>query len=166
MRDTERIAICPGSFDPVTNGHLDLVGRASRLFDRVIVAVLVNEQKTALLSTDVRVALAREVFAPFPHVTIEQFDGLLVDVAATHSATAVVRGLRSAADFDYELPMTLMNRRLSPTLETVFLTPAPEVAAISSRLVKEVWRLGGDIDGIVPAPVARHMRALRGARQE
>lgn len=155
----ERIAVCPGSFDPVTNGHVELIARAARLFDRVVVAVLVNEQKTPLLPADVRVALARQVFADV-RVDVETFDGLLVDYANRRGATAIVRGLRSAADFDYEWPMTAMNRRMAPQLETVFLVPSPEVSAISSRLIKEIWRLGGDISGLVPAQVAAHMTAL------
>lgn len=156
----ERIAVCPGSFDPLTNGHVDLIMRAARLFDRVVVAILVNDQKTPLLAADDRVALTREVFAAEARVQVETFEGLLVDHAARVGASAVVRGLRSAADFDYEWPMTVMNRRLQPRLETVFLVPAPEVSAISSRLVKEIWRLGGDIQGLVPAPVEARLRAL------
>ena len=154
-----RIAVCPGSFDPLTNGHVDLVRRAAGLFDRVLVAVLVNEQKTPLLSADERVAIAREVFAELPAVQVETFDGLVTDYAAGRGATAIVRGLRSAADFDYEWPMAAMNRRLRPAIETVFLVPSPEVSAISSRLVKEIWRLGGDIGGLVPPAVGTRMRA-------
>ena len=157
---SERIAVCPGSFDPLTNGHVDLIARAVRLFDRVVVAILVNEQKTPLLTTADRVALAREVFAAEPRVQVETFDGLLVDCAARVGATAIVRGLRSGADFDYEWPMTVMNRRLRPGLETVFLLPAPEVSAISSRLVKEIWRFDGDISGLVPPAVQARLRAL------
>ena len=156
----ERIAMCPGSFDPLTNGHVDLVRRASQLFDRVVLAILVNDQKTPLLAAADRVALAREVFADEPRVRVETFEGLLVDAAARVGATAIVRGLRSAADFDYEWPMTVMNRRLQPAIETVFLVPAPEVSAISSRLVKEIWRLGGDISGLVPAAAQARLRAL------
>ena len=156
----QRIAVCPGSFDPLTNGHVDLVTRAAQLFDRVVVAILVNDQKTPLLSAADRVALARDVFGGEPRVRVEPFEGLLVDAAARIGATAIVRGLRSAADFDYEWPMTAMNRRLQPAIETVFLVPAPEVSAISSRLVKEIWRLGGDISGLVPAAAQARLRAL------
>jgi pantetheine-phosphate adenylyltransferase len=159
MDKHERIAVCPGSFDPITSGHVELVERAARLFDRVVVAILVNEQKTPLLPADARVALARQVFAD-PRVEVATFDGLLVEYAARRGAAAIVRGLRSAADFDYEWPMTAMNRRLAPAIETVFLVPSPEVSAISSRLVKEIWRLGGDIAGLVPPPVHAHLRAL------
>jgi pantetheine-phosphate adenylyltransferase len=156
-----RVAVCPGSFDPLTNGHVDLVARAARLFDRVIVAILVNEQKRPLLPVEDRLALTRLVFAAEPRVEVDTFDGLLVDYAARAGASAIVRGLRSAADFEYEWPMTAMNRRLAPRIETVFLVPAPEVSAISSRLVKEIWRLGGEIGGLVPVAVEARMRALR-----
>jgi pantetheine-phosphate adenylyltransferase len=153
-----RVAICPGSFDPLTNGHVDLIQRAARLFDRVVVAVLVNEQKTPLLPRDDRVRLAQTVFAGLQGVAVESFEGLLTEFAAARNASAIVRGLRSAADFDYEWPMTVMNRRLRPEIETVFLVPSPEVGAISSRLVKEIWRLGGDISGLVPHAVLERMR--------
>jgi pantetheine-phosphate adenylyltransferase len=156
----ERIAVCPGSFDPLTNGHLDLVARAARTFDRVIVAILVNQQKTPLLSTGDRLSLAREVFAGESRVRVETFEGLLVDFAARVGAGAIVRGLRNVGDFEYEWPMTVMNRKLRPEIETVFLVPAPEVSAISSRLVKEIWRLGGDISGLVPGAVDAHLRTL------
>lgn len=156
----ERIAVCPGSFDPLTNGHMDLIWRAARIFDRVVVAILVNEQKTALLPAGERLTLAREVFAGESRVQVETFDGLLVDFAARVGAVAIVRGLRTAGDFDYEWPMTVTNRHLRPGIETVFLVPAPEVSAISSRLVKEIWRLGGDISGLVPRTVQTHLRAL------
>ena len=156
----ERIAVCPGSFDPITNGHVDLITRAARLFDRVVVAILVNEQKTPLLPPIERLALAREVFAGESRVQVDTFDGLLVDYAVRVGAEAIVRGLRSAADFEHEWPMAVTNRHLQPSVETVFLVPAPEVSAISSRLVKEIWRLGGDISGLVPRPVETRMRAL------
>jgi pantetheine-phosphate adenylyltransferase len=156
----ERIAVCPGSFDPITNGHVDLITRAARLFDRVVVAILVNEQKTPLLPTTERLALAREVFAGESRVQVETFDGLLVDYAMGVGAEAIVRGLRTAADFEHEWPMAVTNRHLQPNVETVFLVPAPQVSAISSRLVKEIWRLGGDISGLVPRPVLARMRAL------
>jgi pantetheine-phosphate adenylyltransferase len=159
-QQVERIAVCPGSFDPLTNGHVDLVTRAARLFDRVVVAILVNEQKTPLLPAAERLVLAREVFAGESRVQVDTFDGLLVDYAVRVGAAAIVRGLRSAGDFEYEWPMAVTNRHLQPSVETVFLVPAPEVSAISSRLVKEIWRLGGDISGLVPRPVETRMRAL------
>jgi pantetheine-phosphate adenylyltransferase len=159
-QQVERIAVCPGSFDPLTNGHVDLVTRAARLFDRVVVAILVNEQKTPLLPAAERLVLAREVFAGEPRVQVDSFEGLLVDYAVRAGAEAIVRGLRSAGDFEYEWPMAVTNRHLQPSVETVFLVPAPEVSAISSRLVKEIWRLGGDISGMVPGPVETRLRAL------
>lgn len=154
-----RRAIYPGSFDPLTNGHLDLIGRASRLFDEVIVALLVNPNKQPLFTVEERVALLQEVLPPrFANVQIETFSGLLVEYARQRQACAVIRGLRSAADYDYELPMVLMNRHLHPGVETVFLTAAQEYAHISSSLVKEVFRLGGDIDALVPDAVSRRMK--------
>jgi pantetheine-phosphate adenylyltransferase len=144
----------------VTNGHVDLVRRAAAIFDRVIVAILVNDQKTPLLDAVTRVELVRRAIS-MPNVEIATFEGLLVDYAAARGATAVVRGLRSGADFDYEWPMTVMNRRLAPSVDTVFLVPSPEVAAISSRLVKEIWKFGGDITGLVPVAVAAHLSQLR-----
>jgi pantetheine-phosphate adenylyltransferase len=157
----DRIAVCPGTFDPVTLGHVDLVGRAARLFDRVVVAILVNDDKTPLFTRDERVALTRATFAGIRNVDVDVFDGLLVDYVARCRAVAVVRGLRSGSDFEYELPMALMNRRLRASHEPVFLAPAPELSCVSSRLVKEVWRLGGDVSGLVPLPVAERLRERR-----
>jgi pantetheine-phosphate adenylyltransferase len=145
----------------VTNGHVDLIRRAAGLFDRLVVAILVNEQKRPLLDADTRVALIRRAVGDLLNVEVAVFEGLLVDFAASRSATAVVRGLRNGADFDYEWPMTVMNRRLAPAIETVFLVPNPEVAAISSSLVKEIWKLRGDINGLVPEAVADHLGQLR-----
>ncbi len=145
----------------MTNGHVDLVRRGAALFDRVVIAILINEHKTPLLDAETRVDLARRVTSSIGNVEVATFEGLLVDYAASRGAVAVVRGLRSGADFDYEWPMTVMNRRLAPSLETVFLVPSPEVAAISSTLVKEIWKLGGDITGLVPVAVAAHMAGLR-----
>lgn len=158
---TGRLAICPGSFDPLTLGHEDLVRRAARLFDHVVVAILVNEEKTPLFPQQERVSLARAVFGDLPGVEVDTFDGLLVDYVARRGAAAVVRGVRSGADFEYELPMALVNKRLQAAHETVFLAPAADLAYVSSRLVKEVWRLGGDVSGLVPGPVAERLRARR-----
>jgi pantetheine-phosphate adenylyltransferase len=158
-----RLAICPGSFDPLTLGHVDLVRRAAQLFDHVVVAILVNEQKTPLLPQAERVELAREVFADLPSVEVDTFDGLLVDYAARRGAVTLVRGIRSAGDAEYELPMTLMNRHLRPSVDTVFLPTAVELGHISSRLIKEVWRLGGDIGSLVPAVVEARLRERREA---
>jgi len=154
-----RRAIYPGSFDPPTNGHLDLIERASRLFDEVIVALLINPNKQPFFTVEERVALLQEVLTPrCPNVTVETFSGLLVDYARQRQACAVIRGLRSAADYDYELPMVLMNRHLYPEVETVFLTASQNYTHISSSLVKEVFKLGGDIDALVPEAVSQRMK--------
>jgi pantetheine-phosphate adenylyltransferase len=157
-----RLAICPGSFDPLTVGHVDLVERAAALFDRVVVAILVNSDKSPLFTQAERVTIVRDVFAPLKNVEVDAFDGLLVDYADRRGAVAIVRGLRSATDTDYELSMSLMNRHLKPSVDTVFLPTAASVAHVSSRLVKEVWRLGGDVDGLVPPAVEARLRAMRG----
>ena len=156
-----RLAICPGSFDPLTVGHVDLVERAAALFDRVVVAILVNSDKSPLFTQAERVAIVREVFGSVKNVDVEAFDGLLVDYADRRGAVAIVRGLRSATDTDYELSMSLMNRHLKPSVDTVFLPTAASVAHVSSRLVKEVWRLGGDVGGLVPPVVEARLRAMR-----
>jgi pantetheine-phosphate adenylyltransferase len=156
-----RLAICPGSFDPPTNGHVDMVQRAARLFDRVVVAVLVNVQKTPLFTADERVALLREVLADVPGVEVDTFDGLLVEYAARRDAAAIVRGLRAVSDFEYEYQMALMNRRLDGRVETVFMMPAEQYAYTSSRLVKEVFMLGGSVQGLVPAAVEARLRTKR-----
>ena len=155
------IAIFPGSFDPITNGHLDIIARAARLFDRLVVAILVNPEKAPLFSVPERVALLREVLAEWPTVEVDTFGGLLVDYAQRREATAVVRGLRAISDFEYEMQMALMNRRLSPRLETVFMMPADTYSYVSSRLVKEVFALGGSITGLVPEVVEARLRARR-----
>jgi pantetheine-phosphate adenylyltransferase len=158
---TARLAVCPGSFDPLTVGHCDLVERAAALFDRVIVAILVNSEKAPLLPQSERMTLARDVFAPLANVEVDAFDGLLVDYASRRGAVAIVRGLRSATDTDYELSMSLMNRHLRPSIDTVFLPTAASVSHVSSRLVKDVWRLGGDVGGLVPPIVEARLRAMR-----
>jgi pantetheine-phosphate adenylyltransferase len=158
MPQLPRIAIVPGSFDPLTNGHVDLIRRAARLFDRVVVGVLINAGKQPLFSPDERVGLIRDVFRDVDTVEVQAFDGLLVEFARRVGAVAIVRGLRSVADFEYEEQMTLMNRHLAPAVETVSLTPDPAVSFISSRLVKEVASYGGAIDGLVPPAVAARFR--------
>jgi pantetheine-phosphate adenylyltransferase len=158
-----RIAIFPGSFDPITNGHLDIISRGVRLFDRLVVAILVNPEKAPLFTVPERVDLLREVLAGWPNVEVDTFGGLLVDYARRKDATAVVRGLRAISDFEYEMQMALMNRRLSPQLETVFMMPAETYSYVSSRLVKEVFALGGSITGLVPEVVEARLRARRGA---
>jgi pantetheine-phosphate adenylyltransferase len=160
-----RLAIYPGSFDPITNGHVDIIERGLRLFDRVIVAVLRNESKAPLFSAHDRVQLIRDVFGDRSALEVETFDGLLVDYAAAKGAAVIVKGLRSIGDYEYESQMALMNRRLRPDIETMFLMPAEPYAYTSSRLIKEVCRLGGDIRGLVPplveARLQRTFEALR-----
>jgi pantetheine-phosphate adenylyltransferase len=157
-----RTAVYPGTFDPVTNGHLDLVERASRLFDRLVIAILRNDEKSPVFSLDERMALLRDSVRPFPGVEVDAFDGLLVDYARRQGAQTIVRGLRALSDFEYELQMALMNRRLAPSLETVFLMPSEAYSYVSSRLVREVARLGGDLTGLVPEEVVRALRQRLG----
>lgn len=143
-------AIYPGSFDPVTNGHLDLIARAAKIFDHLVVAILRNSSKNPLFTVEERVAMLSEGTAEFGNVSISTFDGLLVDFAREQRAQAVVRGIRAISDYEYEFQMALMNRRLSPDLETIFLMPDAKYSFVSSRLVKDVFRLGGSVDGLVP----------------
>ena len=152
-------AVYPGTFDPITNGHLDIISQGVRLFDRVIVALLENADKEPLLPLSDRLDIARAVVSKFPHVTVESFDGLLVDYARARGAQAIVRGLRALSDFEYEFQMALMNRRLEPGVETVFMMPSEAYSYVSSRLVKEVVRLGGDVTGLVPLEVVARLRA-------
>lgn len=143
-------AIYPGSFDPVTNGHLDLVARGAKLFDRLIVGVLRNSAKNPLFSVAERVEMLREGVAGFPNVEVATFEGLLVDFARERGAQAVLRGIRAISDYEYELQMAHINRRLNPEIETIFLMPDAQYSYVSSRLIKEVFRLGGSVDGLVP----------------
>ena len=161
MAQDSRVAIFPGSFDPVTNGHVDLIGRATRLFDHVVVAVLPNTAKQPLFSVDERVAMLREVFAGRTDVEVDTFRGLLVDYARTRRARIVVRGVRGVSDFEAETELALMNRRLDADLDTVFLTPDASTAYISSRLVREIATLGGSLSGLVPPTVVNHLGARR-----
>ena len=151
-------AIYPGSFDPPTNGHLDLVERGSKIFDELIVAVLRNAEKTPLFSVGERRSMLEELTADFKNVTVDVFDGLTVDYAARVKASAVLRGIRALSDYEYELQMALMNRKLRPELETVFMMPAEKYSYLSSRLVREVARLGGDISKLVPEIVERRLK--------
>lgn len=153
----KRKAIYPGSFDPITNGHLDVLERAAGVFDELIVAVARDNNKQSLFTVDERVAMIREAVR-IENVTVVPFDGLLVEFAAKEQAIALVRGLRAVSDFEFEFQLALMNRKLSPTLETVFLTPREELTYISSRIVKEIARLGGNCDLFVPPNVARALR--------
>ena len=152
------LAIYPGSFDPLTNGHVDIISRGARLFDRIVVAILVNAEKSPLFSMEERVEIARAVFAPQPNVEVDTFDGLLVDYVERRGAQVIVRGLRAVSDFEVEFQMALMNRRLKPNVETVFMMPAEQYTYISSRLIKEVFKLGGRVDGLVPDLVQQRLR--------
>jgi pantetheine-phosphate adenylyltransferase len=153
-----RIAVFPGSFDPLTNGHVDIILRSARLFERIIVAVLVNQDKKALFTPDERVAMIREVFREYPNVEAESFDGLLVEYARRRRASAIIRGIRAVSDYEYEFQMALMNRHLEPMLETVFMMPAEQYTYLSSRLTKEVFSLGGNVTGLVPPAVEAWMK--------
>ena len=158
----ERLTIIyPGSFDPPTNGHLDLIGRASKLFDDVIVAVLEHDSKDTLFDVPERLEMLVQVVRGLPNVTVGSFDGLLVDFARRKKARLILRGIRAVSDYEYELQMALMNRKLDPELETVFMLPAEAYSYLSSRLVKEVCRLGGSISDLVPPLVVERLEAKR-----
>jgi pantetheine-phosphate adenylyltransferase len=148
-----RLAVFPGSFDPLTNGHVDIILRSARLFERIVVAVLVNRDKKALFAPDERVAMVREVFREYSNIEAESFDGLLVEYARRRRASAIIRGIRAVSDYEYEFQMALMNRHLEPMLETVFMMPAEQYTYLSSRLTKEVFSLGGNVSGLVPPAV-------------
>jgi pantetheine-phosphate adenylyltransferase len=151
-------AVYPGSFDPITNGHLDIIRRAEGIFRPLTVAVLRNTEKTGLFTVEERVELLRETLAEFPEVEVDAFDGLLVDYARRRGVSHILRGVRALTDFEYEFQMALMNLRLAPEIETVFLMPREEYIFLSSRLVREVALLGGPVEGMVPAPVAERIR--------
>ncbi len=153
------VAIYPGSFDPVTNGHLDLIERAAKIYDRLIVAVLQNDEKEPLFSAPERVEMLRQSTASWPGVEVDLFAGLLVDYAKRRKAHVLLRGIRAISDYEYELQMALMNRKLAPGIETVFMLPAETYSYLSSRLVKEIFRLGGDISNLVPSVVVDRLRA-------
>lgn len=151
-------AIYPGSFDPITFGHVDVIRRAAEIFDEVVVAVAKNESKHPLFSVPERLAMIRSAVEPVRGIRVEALDGLLVDYAARNGIFVVIRGLRAVSDFEFEFQMALMNRRLEPRLETIFLTPQEEHTFLSSRIVKEVARLGGDVSSFVPPDVADRLR--------
>ena len=153
------VAIYPGSFDPVTNGHLDLIERGKKMFDRLIVAVLRNTGKDPLFTAAERVEMLREVIKQWPEVEVDVFDGLLVDYARRRHAGVILRGIRAVSDYEYELQMALMNRKLEPRLETVFMLPGEPYSYLSASLVREIARLGGPLTGFVPAVVEERLRA-------
>jgi pantetheine-phosphate adenylyltransferase len=161
----EKTAIYPGSFDPLTNGHIDIIRRGARLFDRVIIAVLINLEKAPLFTVPERVEIAREAFAGQPNVEVDTFDGLLVDYARRRGAGVIVKGLRAVSDFEFEMQMALMNRKLNPEVETVFMMPTQPYTYVSSRLVKEVVALGGPVHGLVPESVEKRLREKKLARE-
>jgi pantetheine-phosphate adenylyltransferase len=152
------LAVYPGTFDPLTNGHVDIIERGARLFDRIIVALLVNAEKSPLFTVEERLDIARTVFRNLPNVEVDTFDGLLVDYVERRHAQVIVRGLRAVSDFEYEFQMALMNRRLNGKIETVFIMPAEQYSYISSRLIKEVFSLGGRVHGLVPDTVEERLR--------
>jgi pantetheine-phosphate adenylyltransferase len=152
------LAVYPGTFDPLTNGHVDIISRGARLFDRIIVAILVNAEKSPLFTTAERLEIARTVFKDQPKVEVDTFDGLLVDYVERRKAQVIVRGLRAVSDFEYEFQMALMNQRLAPTVDTVFMMPAERYTYISSRVIKEVFALGGRVSGLVPDTVEARLR--------
>src|SRR5438094_1584571 len=152
------LAVYPGSFDPLTNGHVDIITRGARLFDRIVVAILVNAEKSPLFTLEERVEIARTVFADLPNVEVDTFDGLLVEYMERRKADVVVRGLRAISDFEYEFQMALMNRRLNGKIQTVFMMPAEQYTYTSSRLIKAVFALGGRVHGLVPDMVEQRLR--------
>jgi len=158
------LAVYPGSFDPLTNGHVDIITRGARIFDRIVVAILINQEKAPLFSMAERLTIAQEVFKDFPNVEIDTFEGLLVDYVERRRAQVIVRGLRAVSDFEFEFQMALMNRRLNGKIETVFMMPAEQYSYISSRLIKEVFSLGGGVHGLVPDTVEDRLRQKVNAR--
>jgi pantetheine-phosphate adenylyltransferase len=152
-------ALYPGTFDPPTNGHVDLIQRGSKLFEHLTVAILNNPVKNPLFTLDERVEMLREVTSALPNVSVATFDGMMVDFARKLGASAVLRGIRAISDYEYEFQMALMNRRLAPEIETVFLQPAGRYSFISSRMLKEVFSFGGDVTGLVPPNVLKRLRS-------
>jgi len=159
------VAIYPGSFDPLTNGHVDIIRRGAQLFDRIVIAVLINLEKAPLFTVPERVEIAKEAFIGNANVEVDTFDGLLVDYARRRHAGVIVKGLRAVSDFEFEMQMALMNRKLNPEVETVFMMPTEPYTYVSSRLVKEVVALGGPVDGLVPEIVEKRLREKKLARE-
>jgi pantetheine-phosphate adenylyltransferase len=164
MRDAS--AIYPGSFDPITNGHVDIIERGLRVFDRIVIAVLKNPKKQPLFTTKERVRMIQDIFASKKEVEVRAFDGLLVDFARAQGTGVVIRGLRAISDFEYEFQMALMNRSLAPDIETFFMMPSVNYTFLSSNVVREVAGLGGSVDGLVPGLVSRKLRAKMSAFQK
>lgn len=160
------IAIYPGTFDPPTNGHLDLIQRGAKIFDELVVAILRNSEKTPLFTVEERLKMLRECTSQWENVRAESFEGLLVDYARDCGAQAVLRGIRAVSDYEYELQMAWMNRKLDPTLETVFMMPAGAYSYLSSRLVREIASLGGALVGLIPATVEDQLRTRLGVAQQ
>jgi pantetheine-phosphate adenylyltransferase len=160
------LAVYPGSFDPLTNGHVDIITRGARLFDRIIVAILINAEKSPLFTMEERVEIASDVFRNVNNVEVDTFDGLLVDYVERRQAQVIVRGLRAVSDFEFEFQMALMNQRLNGKIETVFMMPAEQYTYTSSRLIKEVFRLGGRVHGLVPDMVEDRLRRKLAARAQ
>jgi pantetheine-phosphate adenylyltransferase len=154
----ERIAIYPGTFDPITNGHIDVVQRSLNIFDKVIMAVSNNPEKKPLFTLEERIEMIREAIGNWERFEVDSFQGLLVNYAVQRKATTIIRGIRAVSDFEYEFQMALMNRRLNPSVETVFMMPNEEYSFLSSRIVKEVTSLGGSVKGLVPEIVEKKLR--------
>jgi pantetheine-phosphate adenylyltransferase len=154
----EKRAVYPGFFDPITNGHVDIILRGLRVFEKIVVAVLKNPKKEALFSTKDRVAMIQEIFAHQPDIEVKVFDGLLVDFVRRHKAKIVIRGLRAVSDFEYEFQMALMNRQLDPEIETLYMMPSVNYSFLNSSVVKEVFSLGGSVKGLVPEIVEKKLR--------
>ena len=159
------LAVYPGSFDPLTNGHVDIITRGARLFDRIIVGILINAEKAPLFTMEERVEIARDVFKELPNVEVDTFDGLLVDFVERRGAQVIVRGLRAVSDFEFEFQMALMNQRLNGKIDTIFMMPAEQYTYTSSRLIKEVFRLGGRVHGLVPEMVEERLHRKLAARR-
>jgi pantetheine-phosphate adenylyltransferase len=153
---TVRRALCPGSFDPVTNGHIDIIGRVAKLYDEVVVAVFVNQSKSSLFTVDERLEMLTEVTAEYPNIAIDTFEGLVVDYCQAHDIPVIVKGLRAVSDFDYELQIAQMNHQMAG-VETMFMATNPLYSFLSSSLVKEIAQYGGDVSGLVPEPVQRRL---------
>jgi pantetheine-phosphate adenylyltransferase len=154
---TIRRALCPGSFDPVTNGHIDIIGRAAKLYDEVVVAIFVNQSKSSLFTVEERLEMLTEVTADYPNVTVDIFEGLVVDYCRVHDIPVIVKGLRAVSDFDYELQMAQMNRGLAG-IDTLFMPTNPEYSFLASSLVKEIAKWGGDVASLVPPTVLKRLK--------